>query len=95
MQPCKGSSCRKLWGLSEAREDSFAFRRSAVVEELCCLVKELQVETNGLCLIREDEKEITQFFSETLLFQEAKLPTVAEGSVPIRLERRNSFDVKD
>lgn len=42
---------------------------SAAVEELCCLVKELQVESSSLCLIREDERDITQFFLETLLFK--------------------------
>lgn len=68
---------------------------SAAFEELCCLVKELQVESSSLCLIREDERDITQFFLETLLFQEPKLQTVAEESVPVRLERRNSFNSKD
>lgn len=53
------------------------------------------METNSLYLIKEDEKEITKFFSETLLFQEAKLTTVAEGFVPVWLERRYSFDGKD
>lgn len=45
--------------------------------------------------IREDESEITQSFSEILLFQEPKLPTIAEESAPVRLERRNSFGSKD
>lgn len=79
---------------SEAREDSFASRRSAAVEELCCLVKELQVGISRWCLIREDKKEVTWFFSETLLCQEPKLATVAEESVPVRLETRKS-DGKD
>lgn len=87
----RGSSCRKLWSLSEAREDSFASRRSAAVEQLCCLVKDLQVMCS--CVSSGKMRETTQFFSKTLLFQEAKLPT-AEESVPVKLERRNSFDSK-
>lgn len=64
------------------------------MEELCCHVKELQVEVSRLCNIREDEKEINQFFSETLLLPGPKSPTVTEESVPVRLETGNSFDGK-
>lgn len=53
------------------------------------------MENSNLCLIREDKRDITQFFCEALLFQQPKLPTVAEESVPVMLERRNSFNSKD
>lgn len=46
-----------------------------------------------LCILREDEKETDQF-SETLLLQEPESTTVAEETVPVRLENRNSFDGK-
>lgn len=57
-------------------------------------MKELQVEVSKLYNIREDEKEMDQFFSETLLLPEPKSPTVTEKSVPVRLENGNSFDDK-
>lgn len=92
----QGSGCRKMWNLSlrPGKIHLLAYRRSAAVEELCCHVKELQVEVSRLCNIREDEKEINQFFSETLLLPEPKSPTVTEESVPVRLETGNSFDGK-
>lgn len=82
------SDCRKLWdhSLRPGKIHLLAYRRPAAVAELCCQVKELQVEVSRLCIIREDEKEIDQLFSDTLLLQVPKLPTVAEESVPVRLD---------
>lgn len=54
------SGGRKLWDLSlrPGKIHLLDCRKSAAVEELCCQVKELQVEVSTLRIIREDEKEI-------------------------------------
>lgn len=59
--------CREcLRRLSEARRDGpLSFRKCAVLEKLCCQVKEFQEEVSRLHHTREDEKEIDRIFCET------------------------------
>lgn len=58
-----------LW---EAGADKQLFCRCAVVEELCCQVKELQEEVNRLHSIQVNKQEDERLFSEILQSQDSQ-----------------------
>lgn len=72
--------CRECLGpASEARRDApLSCRRCAVLEDLCCQVKELQEEVSRLCSTREDEREVERIFSETQQLEKPQTPSAEQ-----------------
>ena len=60
------------WAVEDGLE---ACRRCALLEDLCCQVRELWEAVTRVHSIRDDEKEINRTLSETSQIQEPNFPT--------------------